>query len=169
MFLLPSKFKENRLKHAQVYMKCWRRLNKHKMKLKVHISVMAWQIQLKFGMECALLGGTFHNKNDAVLFGHYRVTDAWKWHFTHLSVVCLHWLYLATWHAIECLDLVDKFLLENFTLSLLFLYFDDFQPIVLLDNLMLFLGNCSIRVYLARSWVSLHNSLAFTWISLYFC
>ena len=86
MFLLPSKFKENQLNHAQViaiFLKCAkrRRLIKKNTKnirrtLKALISVMAKQIRLEVRMECVLPRWTFHNKNGVVPFWHYRVTDA---------------------------------------------------------------------------------------------
>ena len=73
------------------------------------ISMMAKWIRLKFGMECILPQGTFHSKNGAVLLSYYLVIDVWKRRFlgssiSYLSVVHPYWQYLATRHAIMCLD-----------------------------------------------------------------
>ena len=108
MFLQPSKFKVNQLKHAQVitiFLKCAKRRFRRKIWkirqiLKVSISVMAKRIWLKIGMECILPRGIFHCKNGAVLFRHYQVTDVWKWHFLGSCIIhtcLLHTRTGCTW------------------------------------------------------------------------
>ena len=118
MFLLPSWFKENRLKHVQVieiFLK-WAKEEKKKntknirQTLKVRVTVMAKQIHpnLEWNVSFPKI---FYSKNGVVLFRDYWVTDAWKQHFlgsciynTHLSVVCPYWVY--TWHTIVYLNLI---------------------------------------------------------------
>jgi len=101
------------MKIIAIFLKC-KKKNKIRKKdtknirqtLKVRISVMAGQIQLKFEMECVLPQGTFHSKNGAVLFWHYWVTDMWKQHFCDSYIIhtCLSRVH--TGRTIVCLDYI---------------------------------------------------------------
>ena len=103
--LMFSKFKENCLKHAQVYEKKNKNIKKNTRNiwrtLKVPISMMAGPIWLKFCMECVLPRGAFQSKNGAVPFWHYWVTDMWKWCFLGSYIYNTHLLIChATAHAV---------------------------------------------------------------------
>ena len=108
MFLLPSKCKRKSAKAHTCYCDfseaCEKRTKNMKNRtLKACISMIVGQIQLKFGMECVLPP---HNKkwcSSIQALSSYRCVNtvfSWFLYNTHLSVVCPHWLYLASWFSV---------------------------------------------------------------------
>ena len=92
--------------------------------MKARISMMVKQIRLKFGMECVLPRGTFHRKKNCASYRCMKTALTWFLYNTHLSVVHPHWLYLAAWPTIVCLEanlVIFYVVILSFLVSVLFI------------------------------------------------
>ena len=134
VFLLPSKFEENQLKHPwiiAVFLSGTKRSTWRKMMnffLKAHISVMAGQIQLKFQTRGAPTLREFTQQKCLISrqalssYGCRKTAFPLFLYNAHLTVVCPHWLYLATQHTIMCLDPINYQKTVLYDISTIILY-----------------------------------------------